>query len=358
MATRQITPAVSETGASRSAGLRPPRPEIEAPALLLELDDERTRARRREGLLISVVVHLVAILAIVLLPPLLPQSRGITVASTQDLMRNKELTYLDLPPDSQTPAHRPDSKIISDKDRIASSRAPVLDRKTLDELRDSRRPGPPGLNAPPVPPASAVLPQAGSPGSPQPAPSQSGIEQSPQGTQVASLQAPPQMRGGGIFGAGRSASSTVEEATRAAAAHGGAGGSVGAGGDYGLGRGSPARVRSDLDIMSDTMGVDFGPYLSRVLLAVRQNWYNLVPEVARPPLMKSGKVSIQFAILKDGSVAGMRLAQPSGDVSLDRAAWGGITASNPFPPLPAEFRGNYLELRFHFYYNPGRNEMR
>ena len=357
MATRQTIQAVSEAGASRDAGLRPPLPEIEAPALLLEFDDERTRARRREGLLISAIVHLVAVLAIVVLPPLLPPSHGISVASTEDLMRNNELTYLELPPDAQTPQHRPDSKVISDKDRIATSRAPVLDRKTLDELRDSRRPGPPGLNAPPVPPSSAVLPQASSsaPGAPPP---QAGIDRSPQGTQVASLQAPPMMRGGGVFGAGRSAGSTVEEATRAAAARGGAGGSVGAGGDYGLGPGPPARVRSDLDIMSDTMGVDFGPYLSRVLLSVRQNWYNLVPEVARPPLMKSGKVSIQFAILKDGSVAGMRLAQPSGDVSLDRAAWGGITASNPFPPLPAEFRGNYLELRFHFYYNPGRNEMR
>lgn len=356
MATRYIIPVPSETATSREPSVRSPLPPLEVPALLLELDDERTRARRREGMLISVIAHLVAMMAIVLLPPLLPQSRGINVATTEDLLRNKELTYLELPPDSQTPpAKPPDTKIISDKDRIATSRAPVLDKKTLDELRDSRRPGPPGASAPPVPPASAVLPQMGAGAAP---PAQSGPEQTPQGTEVASLQTPPMMRGSGVFGAGRSAGSTIEEAARAAAARGGAGGSVGAGGDYGLGPGSPAKVRSDLDIMSDTMGVDFGPYLSRVLLSVRQNWYNLVPEAARPPLMKSGKVSIQFAILKDGSVAGMRLAQTSGDVSLDRAAWGGITASNPFPPLPAEFRGNYLELRFHFYYNPGRNEMR
>ena len=37
---------------------------------------------------------------------------------------------------------------------------------------------------------------------------------------------------------------------------------------------------------------------------------------------------------------------------LDRAAWGGITASNPFPPLPSNFGGPYLALRFRFYYNP------
>ena len=107
-----------------------------------------------------------------------------------------------------------------------------------------------------------------------------------------------------------------------------------------------------MDVLSDTMGVDFGPYLQRVLRDVKLNWYNLIPEAARPPLMKRGKVSIEFAIMKDGRVQGLTLTGTSGDVSLDRAAWGGITASNPFPPLPAEFRGDYLALRFHFYYNP------
>jgi TonB family protein len=74
--------------------------------------------------------------------------------------------------------------------------------------------------------------------------------------------------------------------------------------------------------------------------------------------MKRGKVSIEFAIMKDGRVQGLTLTGTSGDVSLDRAAWGGITASNPFPPLPAEFRGDYLALRFHFYYNPESTDLR
>ena len=70
-----------------------------------------------------------------------------------------------------------------------------------------------------------------------------------------------------------------------------------------------------------------------------------------------GKVSIEFAILPDGKVAGMKIIAPSGDVSLDRAAWGGITASNPFSPLPNEFHGPYLALRFHFYYNPAKGDI-
>ena len=112
-----------------------------------------------------------------------------------------------------------------------------------------------------------------------------------------------------------------------------------------------------LDVLTDTMGVDFGPYLQRVLHEVRVHWYQLIPESARPPIMKKGNVVIEFAILKDGSVAGMKLVSTSGDVALDRGAWGGISASNPFPPLPGEFGGQYLGLRFKFLYNPSRAEM-
>jgi TonB family protein len=109
-----------------------------------------------------------------------------------------------------------------------------------------------------------------------------------------------------------------------------------------------------LDILSDTQGVDFGPYLQRILQDVRQNWYLLITPSAE---MKKGKLAIEFAITKDGQVAGMKLIASSGDTALDRAAWGGITASDPFPPLPTEFGGQYLALRFRFYYNPEKGEM-
>ncbi len=150
-----------------------------------------------------------------------------------------------------------------------------------------------------------------------------------------------------------SAGSSINEAARAAA-HGGGGGNLG---DFGLGPQGQGKVGSNIDVLSDTMGVDFGPYLSRVLQTVRQNWYTLIPEIARPPLLTKGKVSIEFVIMKDGRVAGMRIIGPSGVVALDRAAWGGITASSPFSPLPSEFKGPYLALRFHFYYNPDRSEL-
>jgi TonB family protein len=112
-----------------------------------------------------------------------------------------------------------------------------------------------------------------------------------------------------------------------------------------------------LVVLTDTKGVDFGPYFQRVLHDVRMNWYHLMPASARAPLMKKGKLTIDFAINKDGKVVGMRLVSTSGDKALDSAAWDGITASNPFPSLPSEFGGPYIGLRLTFFYNPDRADL-
>ncbi|MGA9798136.1 MAG: TonB family protein, partial [Terriglobales bacterium] len=178
----------------------------------------------------------------------------------------------------------------------------------------------------------------------------------PDQNQVARLQTPPVERPTPNFNSAMSAGSAIEQAARAAISN--RGGYGGDGGDYGLGQGKQGGVAvGPMDVLSDTMGVDFGPYLARVLHDVRENWYRIIPESARAPLMKKGKVSIEFAILKNGQVAGLQIVSTSGDVALDRAAYGGITASKPFPPLPAEFGGQYLALRFHFYYNPDRSDI-
>jgi TonB family protein len=120
----------------------------------------------------------------------------------------------------------------------------------------------------------------------------------------------------------------------------------------------PTMSYGNVDVLSDTKGVDFDPYLARVVHDVKMHWYSMVPEVARPPWMKRGQVVVSFKIDKDGHIDAMRLDTASGDVSLDRAAWAGITASNPLPPLPTAFSGQYLALRFHFYYNPDPEDLK
>ncbi len=351
MATAQIPPA----------RIRPAAPpaETEAPVLIVQLQDDLARSRLREAFWISVVIHLMAIIFIAISPKWIPAG-AIYLATPADLLRNRELTYLEAPPDDQKVTKPPDTNIISDKNRIATThKAPTIDRETLRRLLDARRPGPPGSPGVTTPPAPPVVAQ-GPPQPQQQQPQQAGPAQRsgspPDQGQIARLESPPTVRSApGAFGSGISPGSAIAQAAREAARSRGGGG---VGGEFGLGPGATqGKVRSDIDIVSDTMGVDFGPYLSRVLQSVRMNWYTLIPEVARAPLMKRGKVSIQFAIMKDGRVAGMQLLAPSGDVSLDRAAWGGITASDPFPPLPREFGGQYLALRFHFYYNPDAKDL-
>jgi TonB family protein len=106
-----------------------------------------------------------------------------------------------------------------------------------------------------------------------------------------------------------------------------------------------------VDVLSDTGSVDFSPYLNSVLKIVKQNWYAAVPE--RGPRVLRGEVSIEFAILRNGKVKGMRLTQSSGNIPMDREAWGSIYNSK-LPPLPVEYSGQYLALRFHFSYNPDK----
>ena len=329
-----------------------------APALLVKLQDELTHSRKREAFWISVVVHLVFVLLLVnsqRIAGLIPQRAYMKMNPNE---KDKDLTYLELPSDEQKLTKRPDTKIISDKDRTASSRAPQVNRDDLKKILDAGRPSRPGPTAPPVQqpaPAPQRAEQA------EPPQQQAAPPKPPDQQTVAKLQSPPVEQPKPSFNTSpMSAGSAIEQATRAAAANrGGYGADSGDAGNYGLGPGRKATAAvGPLDVLSDTMGVDFGPYLQRVVHQVKMNWYNLIPESARAPLMKKGKVSIEFAILKDGKVAGMRYVDPtSGDVALDRAAYGGITASNPFPPLPTEFGGQYLALRFTFYYNPDKNEM-
>jgi len=110
--------------------------------------------------------------------------------------------------------------------------------------------------------------------------------------------------------------------------------------------------RGGIEILSDTMGVDFGPYMRRLKLTVQNHWNALIPEVALPPVSKSGTVTIELAVMKNGQVRDMKLVKSSGDLRLDQSAWGGITEAIPLPTLPSEFKGDYLKLRCNFIYNP------
>lgn len=329
----------------------------EVPHLLIQLQDDLSRTRRREALWLSVILHLLVIILLwntEKLMGLLPH-RTIDIAMQPD-DRSKDATFLELPPDEQKLTRRPNAKVLSDKDRIATTKVPQPNREDLRKLLQSPHPGQPGQHVQ-APPAEAQPPQNQSaqvqqPPAPQQENPQQGFAPPTHSDQQAQLQTPPQVsRPVPNFNTPMTAGSAIEQAEQAAAASRGRYGS-GSAGDYGLSQGrSGARAQDQAEILTDTMGVDFGPYLQRVLAIVRQNWYNLMPPSVYPPIRKQGKLALEFVILKDGKVSGMAVRTPSGDIALDRAAWGSITASTPFPPLPREFPGQILGLRFYYFYN-------
>ncbi len=325
----------------------------DVPHLLIQLQDDLSRARKREALWLSVILHLLVIILLWntdRLMMLLPH-RTVDLTMRADANQAKDATFLELPPDEQKLTRRPDAKVISDKDRIATSKAPQINREDLKKILQSMHPGQPGANVP-QPPAQGQPPQVAQNQQP-PAPQENsqGLSQPQQSDQTARLQTPPQNRPQPNFNTSMTAGSAIEQAARAAAESRGHYGR-GDGGDYGLSQGrSGARALDQAEILTDTMGVDFGPYLTRITQIVRQNWYSLMPPSVYPPILKQGKLAIEFVILKDGKVSGMAVRTSSGDVPLDRAAWGSITASTPFPPLPKEFPGQLLGLRFYYFYN-------
>jgi TonB family protein len=319
------------------------------PHMLAQLEDELARSRKREAFWISVIAHIVLVLLVIYSPEWMPNWAQPHLLRAEDLARTKEPTFLELPQDLQKPPEKVHADKLSDKNRIAQT-THQIDQKTLEELREARRRGnqmPPGPQAAPQMP-QAMPPQAMPQGAPPPpSNSQSAMNSYPQQR----VQPPPREN---PFKMPGSAGDVIAQAARNAPRMGTTGGG---GGGYGMGPADRNARMGPFDILSDTQGVDFGPYLSRVIQSIKNNWYNLIPEEARSPLMKHGKVTIRFLITSTGKVAGMFVEAPSGDIPLDRAAYGGIIASDPFSPLPHEFHGPYLALRIRFYYNPTTGEM-
>jgi TonB family protein len=155
-------------------------------------------------------------------------------------------------------------------------------------------------------------------------------------------------------------SSSVQDAIRNLTHSGAAGtqsvGDIGAD-EGGLGAGlnlppSAGRPRSSLELRSDPMGVDFRPYLVQVLSAIRRNWFAVYPEAAR--LGIRGEVSLIFGIAKQGGVTKIVFISETPSKPLNEAAVAAISASNPLPPLPPQFKGERIVLQMKFQYNMPR----
>src|SRR6202142_3929445 len=115
----------------------------DVPHLLIQLQDDLSRARKREALWLSVILHLLVIILLwnsEKLMMLLPH-HTLDLAMKTDVDRSKDATFLELPPDEQKLTRRPNEKFLSDKDRIATSKTPQINREDLKKILQSPHPG-------------------------------------------------------------------------------------------------------------------------------------------------------------------------------------------------------------------------
>ena len=278
----------------------------------------------REGILLSIIVHLVFLVALLLFPDMLsPSQDAETLAQLEPDRERPPLTFVEAVPlrDLPKPPERPAP--MSDLDRRASA------------------PDPPPVLREPQPAMRGNTPEMveGGPSTPQPPPSepaaQPGCAQSVLADSALGRPAP------------------TEQADQAGAQ-------------------SRARLPLDMfrdvgrytrpdrfnnidpggatdqsaDIQFDSMGVDFGSWLRRFKNQVERNW--LIPPAA---MVTRGRVVIRFVVLRNGTLIDLQVLQSAPEPSLTSAALNALKLSNPTAQLPAEYPADRMPITVTFYYN-------
>jgi hypothetical protein len=311
-----------------------------------QYEDERRWQRIREGIWISIIVHIIFFSGLTFIPRYIFHQNQL-IDPIQAIKDRKDLTYLDELPDALKQIQKAKPKPPALKPNQTQ-----VDKKTLDALKalEQARPKP----APPAPEPAQAAPPAPQIQTPQPQqqavapPSAAPPVPNPQIALDTPRPAPVPARPNFSLGSQNPADQLRQALRDSAHTQNGAGIS-------GPGLAQHTGAAGGAEILSDTQGVDFGPYMQKVIRETYRTWDPLIPEEVNPPILKRGEVEIIFTILPNGRVDAnepnkMHLTGRSGDVALDRAAWGAIAGAD-YPPLPREFHGPYLQLRFRFQYN-------
>jgi len=294
----------------------------------------------REGILISIIVHMGLVIVLLTAPQWLGarsvrRPEAVVAAKSE---KDEPLRFVFVQPRVDKPAPKPPPRAdLSDKDRIA--RSPERAEKPTNPLPYSRgnspefverqreaerargrgpdpepKAGPPSEPSPPE--ASRVPEQQSALAFPVPAPQQ------PAG-------AAGRAAGGGSLG---DALKNLERYVQNQQLDN----PRGAPGDFG-----PA-------IQFDTMGVDFGRWILRFKAQVERNWFPLIPQAA---MSMRGHTVLTFNVHKNGTITDLTIANPSRIDGFNYAAYGAMVSSNPTIPLPPEYPADKAFFTVTFFYN-------
>jgi TonB family protein len=113
---------------------------------------------------------------------------------------------------------------------------------------------------------------------------------------------------------------------------------------------APSHDKSEVgvELKTGSEGVDFKPYLSEAASKVQAKWFEVWPRAANAGPER--RVVIEARVNRDGAVVKLVIASAAGLQPLDRAAVAAISAVLPLPPMPADFRGDRINVQFTFVY--------
>jgi TonB family protein len=307
--------------------------------LLIETQEKRSPKSDLLTRSASVVVHIGLVIFLVLAPKIFPAH--VPTRDEIDLAR-RALSFVYMPPDVDEVSKRPPGP---PRPKIR------IDRNTLDTVAPPR----PESHLPVAPPSNPERPPSDLPEAPRPQPSVNPQPTAPAPSHLEPVRPPDNPAPGKLnlqlpqSSPGRALQSQLQDAIRKGGGGTYSSGGIGPGGGGG-GRGGPS-VGNNVTILTPTEGVDFNSYINRLLALVKRNWYAVMPESAY--MGDKGVVAITFHINRDGTVPAPdpTLERTSGKQPLDAAAMSSIRTSSPFEPLPQEFKGPYIELRFIYFYN-------
>jgi TonB family protein len=300
----------------------------------------------REGVLLSIIVHLLFVIAAVTAPNWLATLhldavRPQPVAQKPD---NQKTQFVFVQPKLDLKALKPPERAdASDMDRRAATPRPQPKPQnplpysrgnTTERVERSQQEIARGQGPSPDPLQGQQTPTPPQPQPPQTAENQLRLPEAESPLQVPSTQ-PPAPRtgalgratspGGSLGDALRNLQKYVQRDQFENAQGGGAFG--------------PA-------IQFDTKGVEFGPWIRRFVAQVKRNW--LIPYAA---MSMKGHVVVTFNVHKDGTITDLQVVGASPVDAFNNAAFGALASSNPTAPLPPEYPSDQAFFTVTFFYN-------
>ena len=297
----------------------------------------------RDGLSLSLLIHILLVLAVVFLPGLLPVSppdaRDLEQQMAEARAREANARrFVFVQPRAEFEAkQRPIVPELSDRDRAAQApeRAPdptnpmPFSRGNTSEMTDvpGTRERPPQPQ-PQAPPASGEDRRAGGAQGPQGANEGASILRGLTGPR------PQATEGTGASASSEGLGEALRNVQRYYAPEQVFDNQQGGGGEFGSA------------IQFDTKGVEFGPWVRRFIAQIKRNWF--IPYAA---MSLKGRVVVTFNVHKDGRITDVAVVGGSGIDAFNNSSFNAITTSNPTQALPPEYPSDRAFFTVTFYYN-------